>query len=291
MDLSALSDLSELRAFGKEYFCIEYITVWRSVLKMECKFTHIYRYFMAVNAICITLSIIFCRQIAMQQKEAWAKEQQVSEMTIQADTRIQDFLSAYTETRQNLERMQDFLSEYTEIQQKYDAEKMVYDELETDYRKELYLDSIVIKLDHESGSKTWIDRYFRIKKEELHKILDESEVSVKLEAAVLDQEAGDELLPVGDKIWLRYREGSLNDDPPVGLVIQNPTIDIGYKDARAGMYLFDIEAEGTDAKVGWTDTQWGHFRYLCFEDDSYTYYFVAIADYGDCTILYIEPNS
>lgn len=258
---------------------------------MEQRFTHIYRCFMAVNAICITLSIIFCRQIAMQQEEAQAKERQVSEMTIQADTHMREFLSEYTETRQNLERMQDFLSEYTEIQQKYDAEKTVYDELETDYRKELYLDSIAIKLDHESESKTWIDRYFRIKKEELHKILDESEISVKLAAAVPEQEAEDELLPVGDKIWLRYRKEGLNDDPPVGLVIQNPTVDIGYKDVRAGMYLFNIEAEGTDAKVEWADTQWGHFGYLRFEDDSYIYYFVAIAAYGDCTILYIEPNS
>ncbi|MDE7184204.1 MAG: hypothetical protein K2O40_06970 [Lachnospiraceae bacterium] len=226
----------------------------------------------------------------MQQQEAQTKEQLVSEMMVEADMDMQDFLSEYTEMQQNLISMQDFLSKYIEIQQNLDAEKTAYDKLETDYKKVLYLDSITIKLDQESESKTWIDRYFRIKKEELHKILDESEVSVKLAAAFSDKGVGDELLPAGDKIWLRYREDSLNDDFPAGLVIQNPTVDIGYKNARAGMSLFDIEAEDTDTKIEETDTQWGYFRYLRYEDDSYTYYFVAFAAYGDCTILYIAPK-
>lgn len=255
---------------------------------MGHKFTHIYRCSLVVNIICIVASIIFCRQITVRQKEAQA--QLVSEMMIQADTDMQDFLSEYTEMQQNFVSMRDFLSKYTEIQQNLDVEKTVYDKLESDYKKELYLDSITIKLDQESESRTWIDRYFRIKKEELHKILDESEVSVKLTASFSDKEAGDELLPAGDKIWLRYREDSLNDDFPAGLVIQNPAVDIGYKDARAGMYLFDIEAESTDTKVEEADTQWGYFRYLRYEDDSYTYYFVAVDAYGDCTILYIAPK-
>ena len=216
---------------------------------MEHKFTHIYKCSMAVNVICIVFSIIFCRQIAMQQQEAQTKEQMVSEMIVQADTDMQDFLSEYTKMQQNFVSMHDFLFKHTELQQNLDAEKTAYDKLETDYKKELYLDSITIKLDQESESRTWIDRYFRIKKEELHKILDESEVSVKLAASFSDKEAGEELLPAGDKIWLRYREGSPDDGFPAGLVIQNPTVDIGYKDARAGMYLFDIEAEGTDTKV------------------------------------------
>jgi hypothetical protein len=159
------------------------------------------------------------------------------------------------------------------------------------YKKGVYLDSIAAELDHEIGSKAYISRYFQVQKEELQSILDASNLSAGLDAVFPGAEAWGELLPVGDKIWLRYSVDSFPDDFPEGVVIQNPALPVGYREIRSGMYLFDIEEKYPDSKVEWYSSEGENFRYLRYEDDVYSYYYIAIPAYGDSTITYITPNN
>ncbi len=56
-------------------------------------------------------------------------------------------------------------------------------------------------------------------------------------------------------------------------------------------YLFDIEEKYPDSKVEWYSSEGENFRYLRYEDDVYSYYYIAIPAYGDSTITYITPNN
>lgn len=64
---------------------------------------------------------------------------------------------------------------------------------------------------------------------------------------------------------------------------------LGYKDARAGMYLFDIQKMYPDSQVEEARSEWRDIRYLRYKDDTFVYYYVAVSEYGDAAILYITP--
>ena len=66
-------------------------------------------------------------------------------------------------------------------------------------------------------------------------------------------------------------------------------VNLGYKDARAGMYLFDIQKMYPDSQVEEARSEWRDIRYLRYKDDAFVYYYVAVSEYGDAAILYITP--
>lgn len=80
-------------------------------------------------------------------------------------------------------------------------------------------------------------------------------------------------------------------------------IDIGYEDARAGMYLFDIEKSYSGSMVEETEIEevesvrgrdthhFHHIKYLQYMDDEFIYYYVALDGYGDAVITYIVPDN
>lgn len=215
-------------------------------------------------------------QLAEETAKAVAKLQEenrkLSEETAHMEEDMQSFIQAYEKNRQEIERVE---TEYTEQQKAYDTK--------------IYLDEIVAQLDRENGTKIGIERYFKIEKSELEAILEQTDCSESLMARFPDASYWGDLLPVGDKIWVQYDTGRPQNTLPAGLVVENPLVNLGYKDARAGMYLFDIQKMYPDAQVEEARLGWRDIRYLRYKDDAFVYYYVAISEYGDAAILYITP--
>lgn len=88
---------------------------------------------------------------------------------------------------------------------------------------------------------------------------------------------------------MQYDTGRPQNTLPAGLVVENPLVNLGYKDARAGMYLFDIQKMYPDSQVEEARSEWRDIRYLRYKDDAFVYYYVAVSEYGDAAILYITP--
>lgn len=175
--------------------------------------------------------------------------------------------------------------------------------LQSYYDKGVYLDSLAAELDRENGSRACIARYFKIEKGELEEILGETKLVDQLQAGLPDVYQWGCLLPVGDGIWVRYEENDVQNALPTGVVIQNPLLDIGYEDARAGMYIFDIEKSYPGSTIEETEIEevesvrgidthhFHHISYLRYMDDEFIYYYVALDGYGDAVIVYIVPNN
>lgn len=110
-----------------------------------------------------------------------------------------------------------------------------------------------------------------------------------MDAGLPGQDESGILLPAGDKIWVRY---GAEDDHPVGLVIQNPLIDIGYMDARVGRdeALNDIQRRYPDSELEFIRYDWGYVHYLRYEDADFVYYYADTSVFQEPTILYIEPK-
>lgn len=215
-------------------------------------------------------------QLAEETAKAVAKLQEenrkLSEETAHMEEDMQSFIQAYEKNRQEIEGVE---AEYTEQQKAYDTK--------------IYLNEIVAQLDRENGTQIGIERYFKIEKSELEEILEQTDCSESLMARFPDASYWGDLLPVGDKIWVQYDTNYSQNMRPVGLVVENPLVNLGYKDARAGMYLFDIQKMYPDAQVEEARLEWRDIRYLRYKDDAFVYYYVAISEYGDAAILYITP--
>lgn len=124
----------------------------------------------------------------------------------------------------------------------------------------------------------------------MEEILEQTDCSESLIARFPDASYWGDLLPAGDKIWVQYDTDYSQNMLPVGLVIENPLVDLGYKDARAGMYLFDIQEMYPESEAEEARLEWRYIRYLWYKDDAFVYYYVAVSEYGDATILYITPR-
>lgn len=252
------------------------------------------RCLIAVSIVCIVLSAVFAIQIQMQKEEIqrierveiqWAEEAVSAKAELKEENRIlleevnsiaadaHGFVQEYRRNRQDIER----------VEAKYAEQKIAYD-------KKMYLDEIVAELDRENETNVLTERYFKIEKEELEEILGEKDISEKLNAEFPGADYWGDLLPVGDRIWVKYDTDHPQNILPIGLVVENPLLDIGYKDARAGMYLFDIQEMYPNTEVENAELEGSRIRYLRYEDNAFLYYYIAISDYGDATILYISPR-
>ena len=224
---------------------------------MNKRHTYIKKGIAAIDICCILMSLIFLFQIKEQEKE----EKDIADINR-------------------------FLQDSDEIQMAVDEAKIAYDEAENRYKIRLYIDALETTFDKSVMSHNYIDKYFMVERQELQEIITKVEVEERFMQPFDRGGEWDGLLPIGDGIWVRYEE---NAELPCGLMVQNPLVDIGYKDAKAGMSIMDIKGLFPGIKEERKDMEWGTVYYLNFEDEDYSYYFFEISRGGESTILYIMP--
>ncbi len=224
---------------------------------------------------CVVLGCIFMYQIIMQ-KAQFEKKSQIN-LILQQESKI------LYDTGNIFAQVKNYKREYEEINQAIKDKEKQYQEMEIFYNKKLYLDSIVNQMDKINGNTFYIDRYFEIEKEELLKILSQKDNNVELDGTLNDSGEYGLLLPIGNKIWLRYEE---DDNLPIGIVILNSEIDVGSPNVKLGMSLSDMKEMISDYKEGTVILENSNIYYILCQDSKYMYYYAAIE--SDCaTILYI----
>lgn len=263
---------------------------------MNSHHKNIKRCHILVCILCLLSGIILTVKIQAQKEDLQRIEQeknqqaQLAEETAKAVTKLQEENRKLSEETAHMEEdMQSFIQAYEKNRQEIEKVEAEYTEQQKAYDTKIYLDEIVAQLDRENGTQIGIERYFKIEKSELEEILEQTDCSESLMARFPDASYWGDLLPVGDKIWVQYDTGRPQNTLPAGLVVENPLVNLGYKDARAGMYLFDIQKMYPDAQVEEARLEWRDIRYLRYKDDAFVYYYVAISEYGDAAILYITP--
>lgn len=264
---------------------------------MNNYYKYVKRSCIAVCILCVLLGIIFTVQIQMQKEEMQRIEQvktqqaQLIEEAVKAVTSLQEANRRLSEETVHMaEDMQNFVQAYEANRQEIERVETEYTKQKKAYDTKIYLNEIVAQLDRENGTKTGIERYFKIEKRELEEILEQTDCSESLTARFPDASYWGDLLPAGDKIWVQYDTDYSQNMLPVDLVIENPLVDLGYKDARAGMYLFDIQEMYPESEAEEARLEWRYIRYLRYKDDAFVYYYVAVSEYGDAAILYITPR-
>lgn len=224
---------------------------------------------------CVVFGCIFMYQIVTQKAE-YEKKTQINDILKQESKILYDMGNIFVQVK-------NYKREYEEINQAIKDMDKQYQEMEMFYNKKLYLDSIVNQMDRINGNTLYIDRYFEIEKEELLKILSQKDNNVELDGTLSDCEEYGLLLPIGNKIWIRYKD---DDNLPIGIVILNSIIDVGYPNVKLGMSLSDIKEMISDYKEGTVILKNSNIYYILCQDSKYIYYYVAIEN--NCsTILYI----
>ncbi len=267
---------------------------------MNSYYKNIKRCCILICILCILSGIILTVQIQMQKEEIQRIEQvktqqaqqaQLAEEAVKSVTSLQEANRRLSEETVHMaEDMQNFVQAYEKNRQEIERVEAEYTKQKKAYDTKIYLNEIVAQLDRENGTKTGIERYFKIEKSELEEILEQTDCSESLTARFPDASYWGVLLPAGDKIWVQYDTDYSQNMLPVGLVIENPLVDLGYKDARAGMYLFDIQEMYPESEAEEARLEWRYIRYLRYKDDAFVYYYVAVSEYGDAVILYITPR-
>lgn len=234
------------------------------------------------DVFCIVMSLRFLTQAEQRNMVSQEKEEcdenelttELSESLAGTETALSEFLSAYEENRKQI----------AEAEETYEA-------LEIVYGFKAYVDDIAAELYRNSSETTdtanpYIERYFMVGEGELREKLGEDTFKPLTEA-----EDYGVFLPVGDDIWLRYEQDDGNA-LPIGVVIANPQINMGYREAKVGMTIYDIEKlmeESFQVESGKVEVGEESASYLCFEDERYTYYYLSTdgAEWLQPTILYI----
>ena len=234
----------------------------------------------ACDIVCVLLSFFFFYQI-MEQKDALFEIKMASavERLVEENTVLSEREKEITYD------IQEFLLRSDELEEEISEAESRYEEVEKDYRIRQYIDSAAMQIDTDYGSSVYIDRYFQIEKEELYDVINSHDIDGDL---ISVQESSMEIF-VGEGMWLRYGVG-IEDNLPLGLIIRNPNVNIGYKNARAGMLLRDLEKEFPAVEEKFIHLGYAGIYYLQYEDNSYMYYYIGIDDRDYPTILYIEPK-
>lgn len=247
---------------------------------MNSKHKYLKRALLVCDIICVLLGIVFCDHIIMQKAEL----EELSSLE-EATSKLEDEnRNLYNKSYKLLTDIEYYIKEEEKIREQIQNVDKEYSELEKKYNLKLYIDATAAGLNKENESTDYLEKYFRIEKEKLQVIINESDVSEELKADFPTGEESGLLLPVGEQVWVRYGD---TDNLPIGLVIQNPTLDIGYKDIRAGMKL-GYEIDSSNSKMEQFD--FGSVRYVLYEDDKFYYYYVEIEDFTQGAILYIAQK-
>lgn len=243
---------------------------------------------------CLTVCTIFNIQIAIQKKQiqavAYAQEriQQLEEEERENITYSERKREEMTDSADYIVGdVQDFLREYEAISHAVQYRQKENEALRAGCDKRLYLDTVILELDRENGSSDYMERYFQVDQASLEDFLSSFPWEEELDAPFYEAEKWGVLLPVGDQIWNLYAADSSSDSAPMGVLIQNPLIDFGYKEARAGMSLSDIRERYPEAAKTDADLSGGNFHYLEYTDRRYRYYYVTVDYSSNCTVLYV----
>ena len=254
---------------------------------MKNKLFYIKKCLTVCGIVCVVLDFIFLYQIITRKNElieyyqsiAWQNGLLESEMTATIENLTEENAALYSDVQEFLLKSQELEEEMSEAESWYEAS-------ETVYHIRQYIDSLSAQIYAENGSSEYIDRYFRVEKGELQAIVNDYDIAEEIEAFPITLAESEILLPIGEKVWLRYEAGNGNN-LPLGLFIQNPTLDIGYGDARAGMHMWEIKGSITQ-ELERVSLDWGDIYYRRYEDDSYRYYYLSVGDRDKHSILYIE---
>lgn len=249
---------------------------------------------MVLDICCLTLCTVLNIQIAIQKEQlqigGYVEEQmQLLEKEKRANlVKLEDKNSQLTENACKMIKSEgDFLDKYDDVRCQTEEGERQYEVLKSEYDKRLYLDTVILDMDEEKGSHEYVERYFKIDKKSLQEVLEQTQWEKELGAQFLETEKWGELLPVGERIWNLYEKDSSPDSYPQGVLIENPLIDFGYKDARAGMNLLTIKDKYPAFYKEDKSLSDGNFRYLQYEDERYKYYYVTVDHCVDCTVLYV----
>lgn len=239
-----------------------------------------------IDILCIILSLHFIFQIKSGNEQYMRKQK--------------DSLTAYEGQNialsKALERkykeQEDFVKAYGDIQEKIDEAGEVYVELKKIYGIKTYMEDTGAKLYQDSDSNVYIERYFKMEQGELQ----EKDVD-KIFPPLEESENYGNFLAVGDGIWLRY-EDLKEESLPIGIVITNPQVPIGYGQARAGMLFWKLKGILEDeSKVREVEQKVSlegvEGQSLCLEDNHYFYYFLSIngGQWSENAILYITKKT
>lgn len=238
-----------------------------------------------IDILCIILSLHFIFQIKSGNEEFMRKQKD----SITAYEGQNIALSKVLERK--YKEQEDFVKAYGDIQEQIDEAGEVYVELNKIYGIKTYMEDTGAKLYQDSDSNVYIERYFKVGQGELQ----EKGVE-KLFPPLEESEKYGNFLAVGDGIWLRY-EDLKEESLPIGIVITNSQMPIGYGQARAGMSLWKLKGilenesgvRGTEQKVSLEELE---SQSLCVEDNHYSYYFLSFKgeQWSENAILYITKK-
>ena len=256
---------------------------------MKNKLFYIKKCLFVCGIVCVVLDFIFLYQIITRKNELLEYYQSIarenglleSEMTATIESLTEENAVLYSDVQEFLLKSQELEEEMSEAESWYEAAEIVY-------HIRQYIDSLSAQIYAENGSSEYIDRYFRVEKSELQAIVSDYDIEGEIETFPVTLPESEILLPIGEKVWLRYEAGNGNN-LPLGLFIQNPTLDIGYGDARAGMHMWEIKGSIVP-ELECVSLDWGEIYYRRYEDDSYRYYYLSVGGRDNPAILYIEPQ-
>ncbi len=260
---------------------------------MKNKLFYIKKCLLICGIVYVVIDFIFLYQIITQKSELLEYYQSVARQNGLSESEMTATIESLTEENAALSSdVQEFLLKSQELEEEMSEAKSWCEATETVYQIRQYIDSLSAQIYAENGSSEYIDRYFRVEKGELQAIVNDYDIDEEIEAFPITLSESEILLPIGEKVWLRYETGNANN-LPLGLFIQNPTLDIGYGDARAGMHMWEIKESimpEPESKLECVSLDWGDIYYRRYEDDSYRYYYMSVSDGDNPAILYMEPQ-
>ena len=162
---------------------------------MKNKLFYIKKCLTVCGIVCVVLDFIFLYQIITQKNELleyyqnMARQNGLSESEITSD-------------------VQEFLLKSQELEKEMSEAESWYEALETVYRIRQYIDSLSAQIYAENGSSEYIDRYFRVEKGELQAIVNDYDIAEEIETFPITLAESEILLPIGEKVWLRYENGN-----------------------------------------------------------------------------------
>lgn len=232
---------------------------------------------MVMDIACVVVSLCLTFEIKQRNKEQY----------IENVTRAENQYIALLENLNQCNRsMEICFRDYEKIQENILEEKEKYKELEILYNTKLYIDDIAAEIYKNRTENAYIERYFMVEKKELQSIVKGEGTFETLSEA---EEYG-LFLPIGAKIWLRY-EDLETSTLPIGIVIENPQMNIGYQEVKVGMDIDSIRKKVPEAKEMKTEIGDEEYNYLEFEDSSYFYYYFSAEEtWGQPTTLYITKK-
>ena len=261
---------------------------------MKNKLFYIKKCLTICGIVCVVLDFIFLYQIIKQKSELLEYYQNMarqnglseSEMTATIESLTEENAALSEREEEITSDVQEFLLRSQELEEEMSEAESWYEASETVYHIRQYIDSLSAQVYAENGSSEYIDRYFRVEKGELQAIVNDYDIDEEIKAFPITISESEILLPIGEKVWLRYENGN---NLPLGLFIQNPTLDIGYGDARAGMSMWEITGS-IMPELECVSLEWGDIYYRQYEDDSYRYYYLSVGGRDNPAILYMEPR-